>query len=573
LLDSPAPQVANPAQLTLRRLDWRFLLPHPPDGQFRHLRLYGGPPGLAGLVVATGLAERVTDRPAPAAVTFDAVAILSDSNVTLAQATAGLAPGGVVYQEVARRSLAALRLTPAAIRRRLAQAGLTPTGLYWAAPSFDQCRRYIPLDVPAALRWYVSALFVAGTPLHRLVQTLLEKAVGGHGSRLGWFVPCMSVTAVAADSGAAAELPAPSVLNRPEIRRILPKPGLRPLILTSRQDDASRLVILPFAPAAPEHTTVAAEAARPEVIIKIATHPAYNRATELEQVVLQTLHDRLDRQLRQSIPDALGGFRYGDLAVSVEGVAPGQSLWVSSGGWGTSPAAKISDLTLGVRWLTEFHAQTQVERRTWDEQAIAAWVEAPLAAYASAYPVLAGEPKLFAALQGHARSLIGATLPLAWQHHDYAPWNLYRAGEKFTVIDWEFNRGWDQTQAGPGLCDLLYFVSHWYIIAHHLFTVTAEVQGLQDLFLRPEECTPTLRAARQAIADYLAAHTIDRRFVPLLLVYTWVERALYAHVRARSEYNAAAAKHGPGKYTRYLQSFANHAETLFATAHLDRLLG
>ena len=563
---------AQPAGL--RRLDWRFLLPQPPAGQFRHLRLYGGPPGLADLIVAAKLAARVTgDDTGGQPDAADAVVILGDSQVSLAQAAAGLTAGGVLYQEIARRSVVSLRLTPGRIRQRLEHAGLALTGLYWAAPNFETCRRYIPLDAPGAVRWYLSSLFVAGTPVHRLARALLQAAVNGHSHRLGWFVPCLSVTAIAGSAGTMTDVPAPSVLSRPEIRRLLPQPGLRPLVLTSGQDDASRLVMLPFAPCQADPAAATADqTTQPIAIIKIATHPAFNAATELEQVVLQTVRARLDPPLRRSIPAALGGFRYGDLAVGVEGIAPGRSLWVSSGGWGTSPTAKIADLTLGARWLTAFHAQTEERRLVWDQAAIANWIDAPLAAYAQAQSLTTGEHKLFALTLARAHSLVGATLPLAWQHHDFAPWNIYRAGDQFTVIDWEFNRGWDATRAGPGLCDLLYFVTHWYIIAHHLYTEAAELRGLHSLFLDPARQTRTLRAARRALADYLAAHAIDRGFLPLLLVHTWVERAVYGRGGAQTLDARAGANRAADRCVRYIQTFADQAEQLFSAAHVDRLL-
>jgi len=572
------PPTGQTQQASLRRLDWRFLLPR--NGKFRHLRLFGGPPGLAELMVAANLAEHVTcggtddaDLPVCDPDGVDAVVLLNDGRASLKQAVAGLQPGGVLYQEIARRSLASLWLTPDVICRRLERAGLIPTGLYCAAPNFEDCRRYIPLDVPNAVRWYLSSLFVAGTPIHQLIGTLLGLVVGSRSDRLGWFAPCLSVTAVAGGGEKVAGNAEPSILSRPEIRRRLPNAGLRPLLLTSRQDDASRLVMLPFAPSHPNRAAAAEkpfaqEVALPQAVIKIATHPTFNQATELEQVVLQTVRAALDPQMRRSIPEALGSFHYDGLAVSVEGVAPGHSVWVSSGGWGTPSSAKIADLTMGVRWLTEFHTQMEVMRLPWDQQAITAWVEAPLAAYARGQRTTESERRLFDIMQAHAQSLVGETLPLAWQHHDFAPWNLYRAGEQFTVIDWEFNRGWDETRAGPGLCDLLYFVTHWYIIAHHLFTEAAELQALHTLFLCPAHKTDTICAVRSAVADYMAAHEIDRRFLPLLLVYTWVERVAYGRARARMLNTRAS-----GKFVGYIQTLADHAGQLFSAAHLDALLG
>ena len=45
---------------SLRRADWRFLLPNPPEGSFQHLVLLGGPAGLAKRIVEEGIARRVS---------------------------------------------------------------------------------------------------------------------------------------------------------------------------------------------------------------------------------------------------------------------------------------------------------------------------------------------------------------------------------------------------------------------------------------------------------------------------------------------------------------------------------
>jgi hypothetical protein len=104
---------------------------------------------LAHHIVEAQLAEQVSCE-IKGGERFDAVVLLHDSLLNIEQAAACLEPGGTMYQEVARTPLSALRLTPSRLRRRLQDAGLTLTGLYWAAPNFEQCRRYIPLDAPGA---------------------------------------------------------------------------------------------------------------------------------------------------------------------------------------------------------------------------------------------------------------------------------------------------------------------------------------------------------------------------------------------------------------------------------------
>jgi thiamine kinase-like enzyme len=333
---------------------------------------------------------------------------------------------------------------------------------------------------------------------------------------------------------------------------------LRPLLLTSGQDDASRLIMLPFA------SHPAQQGQEPVAVIKIASDAKFNNETEVEQTVLQEVRERLDDKTRQSVPEPLGTFHYRGLAVGIESCAPGATLWASSGAWGVSSQRKIDDLELSVKWLTAFHRQTESARLPWDQGAIERWIEMPIAAYAQVRDVTAAEEHLFSAMRSHANTLIGAELPLVWQHNDFAPWNLYRKGDHLTVIDWEFNRDWEHTRAGPALCDLLYFVTYWNNITHHLYSLEAELAGMRTLFVEAAPRRQTTQAARQAIANYMAALKIDWRFLPLLLVYTWTERLVYSYGRAQKLAGEGSKSRTADKFANYIALFAAHAETLFA---------
>lgn len=528
-----------------RRLDWRFLLPAAPMGSYRHLLLLGGPKGLGERIVETHFAARVSCAlPVPGSV--DAVVMLHDSPVPLEHVAASLAPGGVYYEEIDRRALARWHWSPARLRRRLQRAGLTLTGYYWAAPDFDQCRRYIPLDVPGVADWYFSSLFVAGTPMHRMLESITHRAAGANGHRLGWFAPCLSITAV---KGPAPHTP-PSVLNHPQIRDMYWHEDARPMLLTSGQDDASRLVMLPFS---------VQRGLYPQAVIKIATHPRFNPETEHEQAVLHEVRSRVDAKLRQAIPEPLGAFHYGDLAVGVESCAPGRSLWASSGEWRRAPERKIADAELAAQWLTEFHRQTATCRLRWDAHAGATWLEPVLTAYAQQQKMSAAEIELFAAVRSHAQALTGVELPLVWQHHDFAPWNLYRAGNQLTVIDWESNRECESTRASLPLCNLLYFLTYWHNIASHLYTEQDELAGKQMLFLEPDPANQYVVAARRTLACYMQSLQIDCRFLPLSLVYLWVEQVVYGHTRAQK-----LQKTTTNRSLKYVRLLAEHPDRLWA---------
>src|SRR5262245_58572204 len=147
-------QASNTKELTgLRRLDWRFVLPA--TGAFQHLVLLGGEDELSERILEVGMADRVS-RSLPQERVADALIILCDARVAPEQAATCLRSGGVLYCEVDRRRPDALARTPGRLGRALRHAGVTPTGIYWVATSFDDYRRLLPLHSREALRWFFS---------------------------------------------------------------------------------------------------------------------------------------------------------------------------------------------------------------------------------------------------------------------------------------------------------------------------------------------------------------------------------------------------------------------------------
>ncbi len=543
-------------QTGLRRADWRFLLPCA-DGVFRHLVLLGGPPNLADHIIESGIACRVS-LALPARRSADAVAIFCGAAAQLKEVADCLAPGGALYYEVDRRSLQHLAASPGRVQRWLRRAGLSPTGVYWAAPDFARCRKYVPLDSPAAFQWYLATLFVAGTPFHQLLEIGLRFFAGARGQRFAALAPCYAVTAIA---GVAPGEAAPSVLGHPAFPAELKRPDMRPIVLTSGQDNGSRAVILPFAP----------ESSQPTAIVKVSTHADFNRNTALEQATLTELRLRLQGDMRCTIPQPLGLLCYGAFAVSIESVAGGRPLLMTSGRWRASFQQQVDDLRLAANWLAEFHRQVQVKRLVWDEAAIEQWIETPLNAYAQTFGLTAGEQRLFAQVRQQARLLTGAVLPLIWMHYDFGPWNLYRSQQECIVIDWEFGRNWERDRRGPALYDLLYLVIYWNHLVRHLNSEAAELQGLYQLFVA-DDCVARgdkySLVARQVIADYLAALDMDRRFLPLLLVYLWLEQALYQFARRRSLGGIQPDARAGNRSVRCLGVLAEHVEPLFASRNI-----
>lgn len=524
----------------LRAADWRFLLPHPPDGRFQHLVLLGGPDGLAERVIEVGLAGRVSDTIPPGR-SADAVAVLHGGRAMLRDIAGCLVPGGVLYREFDRRSVALLGSTPDRLRQSIREAGLSPIAMYAVVPDFSDHRMYLPLDVPDGLRWYVTTLYSAVTPWQHLLQAGLRAATGLDGCRFAPFAPRVAVMAVAGQARPGA----PSVLAHPALPAELGKRDLHPLLLTSGGD---RVVILPFT----------AGSRQPAAVLKVPRLPGFNGRTQNEQAILGRLWSRLDPVMRSSVPRPLGTLGYGEVTVGIESYAPGQLLFRSSARWGASRQQQLNDLRLAAAWLAEFHRQAQVSRPSWGATEQSRWVEGPFDAYRRAFGVTGGEERLFAEARDYATSLTGTPLPIVLQHRDFTVWNIARSGRELAVLDWEGSR------PGPALCDLLHFVTHWYETVGHAHPEPARLRCFRGLLFEPDRGDPFRESVHHEIARYMERLEIHRRFLPLLLVYTWVELALRRSDQQRVQEESALAPREGNRNFAYMAILAEHVEQLFA---------
>jgi aminoglycoside phosphotransferase (APT) family kinase protein len=527
----------------LRRADWRFLLPTPPDGSFRHLVLLGGTDALAERITAAGLARRVS-RAIPRQRSADGVVLLCGARADLRAVADCLVPSGALYWEIDRRSPGALPWTPDRIGRALVAVGLMMTGSYWAKPSFEACEMYLPLDVRGALSWYVTTLYTAATPALRLLETGLRVCTGFRSDRLAPFAPFCAVTAVAGPADGLA----PCMLSHPALPAELQQPSLRPVVLTTGEDDFNRVAVLPFAPGGTQ----------PVAVLKVPRLPGRNIHTEREQEVLASVRACLDDSMRRSIPRPLGSLHWGDVIVGVESYLPGRLLSASLGRWGASRREQIDGLEQVVAWLSELHRQAGVRRLPWGGPELAQWVETPLAAYRRAFGLTTQEARLFDELERRGRLLAGSPFPLVWQHHGFGEWNVFHTREQIGVIDWE---GGD---IGPALFDLLYFVTHWSYTVRRLRGRANQLRGLRGLFCQPEQAGWVSKAVNRAIRQYMARLDMDHRFVPLLLVLMWIERAVYQRDRQRGLGIATVDARAGNRFVEYIGVLAEGADRLFA---------
>jgi aminoglycoside phosphotransferase (APT) family kinase protein len=219
----------------------------------------------------------------------------------------------------------------------------------------------------------------------------------------------------------------------------------------------------------------------------------------------------------------------------------------------------LDDFRRAGAWLAEFHHQTEIERLPWSVTESSRWLEKPLEAYCRAFGLIGEEERLFAEARRYAATLTGAPLPIVLQHRDFTVWTILRSGRELSVLDWEGSR------PGPALCDLLHYVAGWYEAvrgAHdeasrqRCFRKLLFGQGAGDRF-----CLPI----HDLLDRYLMRLNMERRFLPLLVVYTWVELALRRadQQRVQGESHPVNPREGNRNFA-LLTILAEHSQQLFA---------
>jgi Phosphotransferase enzyme family len=496
------------------------------------------------MLVHAGVACRVSTEPSSAAVA-DAVVLLRDARVSLRDALRMLERGGAFYAEVDRRLTGKWGLTPRRFTRQLSESGLFVTGVYLVLPRFDAARRYVPIDHSGLLDWYFETLHSPRSPLALLGSAGLRLAAGRKRRRLDQVVPWYGVTAISSSTIASP----PSVLGNPDLPDSLRPTNVRTVMLTNGQDDGSRVVLLPFEPGGVE----------PIAAVKVSRIPAFNGNTEREQNGLAAIRQRVDARLKRSIPEPLGIVHDAGRCVAVETCAPGAALTASTGRFGAGFSTLVEDLRLSLGWLLEFQRQTQSGSGAWTSED-ATHLDARLTQYAEELPTGERTRELLERTRAQSRALIGISLPKVCLHNDFGPWNVYRRGDHISVIDWELGPGGVADRSGPGPCDLIYFVTHWTLRARGLWSRAAMLRGFRELFTDQHGGGKATVAARQAIREYLTRFGINGRFLPPLLVYTWVERTLDQLARAQESGQSAA---WVDQYTGFIDLLADRADRLF----------
>lgn len=517
--------------MSARDADWRFLLPDL-GRPIENMLLVGGAPELTATVLELGIARRVSSDLA-AGDRYDAAIILAGARQTIAEISNQLTDDAVLYWEVDRRMPGKAMMTPARAEREIAAHQLTTTGQFWVKPGFPRRHMYLPLGAPGAFRWYLDTLYRTPTIARRLVKAA-TRAMASAFDGIDLFAPCYAITAARGEARQPALI---SLARQAELWS--DEDAVQPVLLASGEADWNRIVLLLFKPGA----------TAPSVAIKMPRIASFNEHVEWEHQVLTSLNAVTPRP---SVPRSTL-FHWNGLAVCAETCVSGSSL---NSRVGSSSTGALEDLTLTSAWLQAFHGQTKqtVPARDWLQANL---IERLCGQYAKTFGLTPDEGRLFDALKGALNTTGTDTLPLVWQHTDFGPWNVYRDGDRISVIDWEVGR------RGPALIDLLYFSTHWSRALAARATTAQRVRHFEELFLAILPKGPVAHAIHRHIGEYMRALGMAPSLFPFILVYMLIEQAIERGLRLDRLGTDAGAR-ADNVYCGYLAAVARHSERLFS---------
>lgn len=491
------------------RTDWALVLPVDTNIPASDVIVLGGSDARARHLVEAGIALRWR-RPTGPDDTAELVVARHDAGVGVEEVVRhlGPGPGATAVIEIDRKQRGSRRLDLRAVDRRLGASGARRVSAHMVAPSFAAPSRFLPLDHPRALRWYLRTLVVAATPSMRAAQIAAAAVLATPGaSRIPGALTSRILVVARRALGSDAGAPP---LGSPHGR-----PGDRVLVLTSGYDPASRAVALPFASAA----------SRPTFVVKVAASASAAAGTIGEHDRLSELQTSLPVDLARSLPVPLETTTVAGQAARVQTCADGRSMSASIAGWGRSARRRRRDLDDVADWLSRFGVATRVEAANGDT---ASWM-ATFDAFTREVAVPARVTELTGAA---ARAAVSSGLAgfSVEQHHDSGPWNVY-VGRRPFMIDWELDALRPSGSVGPALADVLYLATYWYFQTQGVSSPDDEPAALVELFGSHTPGNQGARAVRSAVDRALQSAALPRTAVPAALGALWAERAVYTRRR------------------------------------------
>jgi aminoglycoside phosphotransferase (APT) family kinase protein len=531
-----------------RRLDWHALLPRRRGFPPERWLLLGDGPELPRLAVELGLAGSATIAPDDAE-PADVVALLHGATERLERAIGALAPGGYLYWEVDRTSLTMAALTPGRARRRLLAAGITPLAVYWVGPGWSRASRYLPIDPPGPIAWYLGTMNDSTGPVSSALRRILRMIVR-YPPIAALLVPRFAV--VAASEPVAVET-APAALADPAVPRWVRSSPVPPILVTGGEEAWGRITLLAFEPGA----------TAPSAVVKIVRRAEFDEATRHEHEVLLDLRRRVDAATRLTVPEPIALLQVGPRVAVVQDAARGSSAFARMRRWPHRGNERRRDLELTSEWLISLHSQTTRSRVTPGSPGWGTHVDVPLDRFSDRFGPRSAVARLFERMRQHTTAL-AADLPIVLRHMDLAPWNVLIEGDRVRVIDWEVARD------GPALTDLVYASLHWSFAAHGEATELARRRHLRWLFAGSDGGDPDWSSIHAALRRYGRAMGVDPQLVPALVVLTFVDQALDRYDRLQHMGTPDRDPWSENRYVGYVEEIAAFGNGWLTASDLAR---
>ncbi|HWH14648.1 MAG TPA: hypothetical protein VNT51_07865 [Miltoncostaeaceae bacterium] len=487
----PAARAERERNGLLRRVDWRWLLPHP---EVEHA-IARVDEDLAEALPAVAAHLHALQDTIPAGA--DLAVLVDPRTDDLVRARRALRADGALYVEVRRPRPGGL----AASLRHLRGAGFVPTAVQWCWPPATRALPgvWLPVDAPAAVEWLRHRRPADGGAI-RARRVVADRAFS-LARRVGALAP-LCIVARPAESGTA-----------PWLSGLLDDHGHgggHPawLLLTGGRRSHNKVVALPFREGS----------LRPDLAVKVG------RVAEADAGLLREA--RALRALVRSPPSA-------------SALAP-QVLFLHAAGAGVAVGQSLEE---GVALLSELTSRSyariagEVTDRLIELALATCGVDAlsphPVAlaaardfarSYASALPEAQG-----AAAAAVARQL--PALPTVMEQRDCSPWNLLRRPRGgLVMLDWE-----SAEPAGLPLLDLVYFLTFAGLHLHGAIRNEPE-RRYRDVW----GDTPEGRVNAACVARYLAALGLPGTAAGPLRRLTWM-----VHAEVEVERLAADGGRGP----------------------------
>jgi hypothetical protein len=426
---------------TLRRVDWRFLLPFPKS---RKSVCYAT--GLLASAVEL-ISDCVVDPTAETNSECDLAVAVDPSPSTLRSAWAALRPGGYCYTEWYKAVAGGERR----VRHTLKSAGFQGITHYWVWPwpTHSNPRFWLPLQAPGALKYFIRSRPLARRIIRRFGSFVLC-LVWRLSTQLGLALPiCAIASKQRSTSDDSATLQPPKTEHgdgvEPMFLRIIrdrwsdwglgsPPRCLSSLLLTGGPRAISKIVSLVFAEAD----------SYPCLAVKMARVPESVDSLRKEAATLRAVHG-LRPEALPGVPRVLFCTERGDDLTLVETAVTG--IRVSD----VIRRHNYADLARkGMQFLAELAGRPEVSPRSvwWNRM-----VERTLADFSDSFGSVVDRGML----RETAEALNAlCDLPLVCEQRDFSPWNvLVDSTGELVVLDWESA----ELQGLPGL-DLLYFLSY-----------------------------------------------------------------------------------------------------------------